>query len=172
MSEFRQIHPRFRVSKIQELKRNRFLVIRDTPSDVAILQSDNKMKACFGQNVSASFPKAYQTAKAASKTLVVKGVPVEMSGKDFKEFLDLIKIIYAKDERLTSRNDGRVLQMFKLEIKDEAETDALILQNITCHITGIIYKAKEFGPQFQYSSAGIAKGLAILQKHVSLKQNV
>ena len=96
MSEFRQIHPRLRVSKIQELKRNRFLVIRDTPPDVAILQSDNKMKACFGQNVSASLPKAYQTAKAASKTLVVKGVPVEMSGKDFKEFLDLIKIIYAK----------------------------------------------------------------------------
>ena len=30
---------------IQELKKNRLLVIGDTPRDVAILQSDNKMKA-------------------------------------------------------------------------------------------------------------------------------
>ena len=88
MSELRQFHPSLRVSKIQELKNNRFLVIRDTPRDVAILQNDNKMKACLGQNVSASLPKAYQTAKTASKTLVVKGVPTEVSEKDFKEFLD------------------------------------------------------------------------------------
>ena len=61
------------------------------------------MKACLGQNVSASLPKAYQTAKTASKTLVVKGVPTKKSEKDFKEFLDLNKIIYAKAERLTSK---------------------------------------------------------------------
>ena len=102
------------------------------------------MKACLGQNVSASLPKAYKTAKTASKTLVVKGVPTEVSEKDFKEFLDLNKIIYAKAERLTSKKDGRVLQMFKLEIKDEAEAEALISQNLTCHITGIIYKVEEF----------------------------
>ena len=75
MSELRQFHPSLRVSKVQELKNNRFLVIGDTPRDVAILQSANEMKACLGQNVLASLPKAYQTAKAASKTLVVKGVP-------------------------------------------------------------------------------------------------
>ena len=46
MSELRQFHPSLRVSKVQELKNNKFLVIRDTPRDVAILQSDNKMKAC------------------------------------------------------------------------------------------------------------------------------
>ena len=102
------------------------------------------MKACLGQNVSASVPKAYQTAKALSKTLVVKGVPTEVSEKDFKEFLDLNKIIHAKAECLTSKKDGRVLQMFKLEIKDEAEAEALILQNLTCHTTGIIYKVEEF----------------------------
>ena len=67
-----------------------------------------------------------------------------MSEKDFKEFLDLNKITYAKAERLTSKKDGRVLQMFKLEIKDEAEAEALISQNLTCHITGIIYKVEEF----------------------------
>ena len=144
MSELRQFHPSLRVPKVQELKNNRFLVTGDTPRDVAILQSDNKMKACLGQNVSASLPKAYQTAKTASKTLVVKGVPTEVSEKDFEEFLDLNKIIYAKAERLTSKKDGRVLQMFKLEIKDEAEAEALISQNLTCHITGIIYKVEEF----------------------------
>ena len=144
MCELRQFHPGFRVSKVQKLKNNRFLVIGDTPRDVAILQSDNKMKACLGQNVSASLPKAYQTAKTASKTLVVKRVPTEVSEKDFKEFLDLNKIIYAKTERLTIKKDGRVLQMFKLEIKDEAEAEALISQNLISHITGIIYKVEEF----------------------------
>ena len=34
--------------------------------------------------------------------------------------------------------------MFELEIRDEAEAEALILQNLTCHITGIIYKVEEF----------------------------
>ena len=144
MSELRQFHPSLRVSKVQELKNNKFLVIGDTPRDVAILQSDNKMKACLGQKGTGSLPKAYQTAKTASKTLVVKGVPAEVSGKDFKELLGLNKIIYARAERLTSKKDGRVLQMFKLEIKDKAEAEALISQNLTCHITGIIYKVEEF----------------------------
>ena len=45
---------------------------------------------------------------------------------------------------LLCKKDGRVLQMFKLEIKDEAEAEALISQNLTCHTTGIIYKVEEF----------------------------
>ena len=65
MRELRQFHPDLRVSKVQELKNNRLLVIGDIPRDVAILQSDNKMKACLSQNVSASLPKAYQIAKTA-----------------------------------------------------------------------------------------------------------
>ena len=130
--------------KIQELKNNRFLVIEDTQRDAAILQSDNKMKASLGQKVSPSLPKAYQTAKAASKSLVVKGVPTKSVRKGFQRFLNQNKIIYAKAERLTSKKDGRVLQMFNLEIKDEAEAEALISQNWTCHPTGIIYKVDEF----------------------------
>ena len=63
---------------------------------------------------------------------MVKGVPTEVSEKDFKEFLDLNKIIYAKTERLTTKRDGRVLQMFKLETKDKAEPEALISQNLAC----------------------------------------
>ena len=34
--------------------------------------------------------------------------------------------------------------MFKLEIKDDIEAEALITENLTCPITGIIYRAKEF----------------------------
>ena len=52
--------------------------------------------------------------------------------------------MYAKAEHLTSKKDGRVLHLFKLEIKDEAEAEALISHNLTCHITGIIYKVEEF----------------------------
>ena len=61
-----------------------------------------------------------------------------MLEKDFKEFLELNKIIRAKAERLASKKDDRVLQMIKSGIKDEAEAEAFISQNLTCHITGII----------------------------------
>ena len=60
------------------------------------------MKACLGQNVKISLSKAYQAAKA-KKSLVVKGVPTEVSEQEFKEFLDLNKINYAKAERLISK---------------------------------------------------------------------
>ena len=71
-------------------------------------------------------------------------MPTEVSEKDFKECLNLNKIIYAKAECLTNKKDSRVLQMFKLEIKDEAEAETLISQNLTCHLTSIIYKVEEF----------------------------
>ena len=169
MSELRQFHPSLRVSKVQKLKNSRFLVIGDTPRAVAILQSDNKMTACLGQNVSASLPKAYQTAKAASKTLVV---PTKVSEKDSKEFLDLNKIIYTKAECLTSKKDGRVLQMFKLEIKDEAEAEALISQNLTCHITGIIYKVEEFWSPVSVQQCWNCQTFGHSAKNVSLKPYV
>ena len=69
------------------------------------------MKSCLGQKVKISLSKAYQTAKP-KKSLVVKGVPVEVTEQEFKEFLDLNKINYAKAERLTSKKDGRVLEIF------------------------------------------------------------
>ena len=37
--------------------------------------------------------------------------------------------------------------MFKLEINDEAEAEALISQNVTSHITGIIHKVEELRSQ-------------------------
>ena len=101
------------------------------------------MQACLGQKVKISLPKAYQTAKP-KKSLVVKGVPAEVTEQEFKEFLDLNKINYVKAERLTSDKDGRVLEIFKLRIKDDTEAEALITENLTCPITGIIYRVEEF----------------------------
>ena len=46
MSELKQSHPRIKVSKVLEKKNNSFLIIGDSPRDVAILQSETKMKAC------------------------------------------------------------------------------------------------------------------------------
>ena len=34
--------------------------------------------------------------------------------------------------------------MFKLQTKDDTEAEALIRENLTCPITGIIYRVEEF----------------------------
>ena len=111
MRELNQFHPHIKVSKVLEKKNNSFLIVGDTRRDVAILQSENKMKACLGQNVKISLPKAYQSSQP-KKSLAIKGVPAEVSEQEFTEFLDLNKINYAKAERLISKNDGRVLEIF------------------------------------------------------------
>ena len=102
------------------------------------------MKAALGQNVKVSLPKAFQTNKQQTKSLSVKGVPTDISDSEFKEFLDLNKITFAKAERLKSKKDGRVLPIFRLEISDPTEAEALISQNLVGHITGIVYKVEEF----------------------------
>ena len=101
------------------------------------------MKACLGQKVKISLPKAYQTAKP-KKSLVLKKVLAEVTEQEFKEFLDLNKVNYAKAERLASKKDGRVQEIFKLEIKDDTKAEALITENLTCPIAGIIYRVEEF----------------------------
>ena len=75
---------------------------------------------------------------------MVKGVPTDLTHEEFKEFLDLNKISYAKAERYKSKKDGRVLPMFQLEISDPAEAEALLSQNLMCNVTGIVYKVEEF----------------------------
>ena len=102
VSELKQVYPNIKVSKVLERKNSSFLIIGDTPRDVGILQSESKMKACLGQKVKISLPKAYQTAKP-KKSLIVKGVPAEVTEQEFKEFLDRNKINYAKAERLTGK---------------------------------------------------------------------
>ena len=110
MSELKQFHPNIKVSKALKRKNNSFLIIGDTSRDIGILQSESKMKACLGQNVKISLPQTYQIAKP-KKSLVVIGVPAEVTEQEFKEFLDLNKINYAKAERL-SEKDGTVLNIF------------------------------------------------------------
>ena len=144
LGELRQFRPGLKVSQIKELPKGDFLIIGDSMQDVLILQSENKMKAALGQNVKVSLPKAFQTNKQQTKSLAVKGVPSDISDSEFKEFLGLNKINFAKAERLKSKKDGRVLPIFRLEISDPTEAKALISQNLVCHVTGIVYKVEEF----------------------------
>ena len=102
------------------------------------------MLPALGQKVRISLPKAYQINNAPTKSLVVKGVPTDITVSEFKEFLDLNKISYAKAERLKSKKDGRVLPIFQLEITDSAEAEAPLSQNLACNVTGIVYKVEEF----------------------------
>ena len=144
MGELRQYRPSLKISSIKALPKGDFVIVGDSLQDVTILQSETKMKAALGQKVKISLPKAYQINKVPTKSLVVKGVPTDITVLEFKEFLDLNKISYAKAERLKSKKDGRVLPIFQLEITDPAEAEALLSQNLACNLTGIVYKVEEF----------------------------
>ena len=91
MSKLSQYHPELRVSRVRDLPNRRFFITGNAPRDVLILQSENKMKACLGQNLKISLPKAYEM-KEKSKTLVGKGVPTKFTNYEFKEILDSNKI--------------------------------------------------------------------------------
>ena len=98
MGELKQYHTSLKVSSIKELPKGDFLIIRDSIQDVIILQNETKMKAASGQKVKIGLPIAFQTSKAQNKRLVVKGVPTDITETEFKEFLGLSKINYAKPE--------------------------------------------------------------------------
>ena len=140
----RQYHTSLKITSIKELPEGDFVIIGDLVQDVIILQSETKMKAALGQKVKVSLPEALQTSKAQTKSLVIKGVPADITETEFKEFLDLNKIIYAKAGRLKSKTDGRVLPIFQLKITDLAEAEALLSQNLLCNVIGIVYKMEEF----------------------------
>ena len=101
------------------------------------------MKACLSKNIKISLPRAYQN-KDKSKTLVVKGVPTESTNDEFKQVLDHNKMKHAKAERMQSKRDARILQMFQVELSDPAEAEAIISSNIICPQTGIIFNVEEF----------------------------
>ena len=149
MSELSQYHPELRVSRVKDLPNKGFFIIGNTPRDVLTLQSENKMKAFLCQNLKISVPKANQI-KEKSKTVIVKGVPTEFTNDEFKEILDYNKIQYAKAERMKSRRDGRLLQMFQTELKDPGKPRQLYhitfpqIYHITFPQTGIIFKVEEF----------------------------
>ena len=76
------------------------------------------MKTALGKNAKISLPKAFQISREQTKSLAVKGVPTDITDNEFKEFLDLNKLSYAKAERLKSKKDGRVLPLFHIESND------------------------------------------------------
>ena len=120
----------------------------------------------------ASLPKAFQANKQQTKSLAVKGVPTDVSDSEFIEFLDLNKITFAKAERLKSKKNGRVLPIFRLEISDPTVAEALISQNLVCHVTGIVYKVEEFRAPFQLCSATTANVSDLQQKRAGQNRNV
>ena len=105
---------------------------------------ESKLKAALGKNVKVSLPKVFQTNKVQTKSLAIKGVPINIMDSEFTEFVDLNKINYAKAEPLKSKKDDRVLPIFQLEINDPTEAEALISQNLVCQVTDIVYKVEEF----------------------------
>ena len=143
MSELSQYHPELRVSRVKDLPNKGFFIIGNTPRDVIILQNETKMRACLGKNLKIKLKKAYQN-EDKSKTLVLKGVPTEFTNDEFKQVLDHNKIKHTKVERMKSKRDGRMLQMFQIELSDPAEAEAIISSKITCPQTGIICKMEEF----------------------------
>ena len=116
MGELRQHHPSLRISKVKALKKGDLLVVGDSPQDTIILQSEPKMKAALGKNVTVSLPAAYQTTKQKNRCLVVKGVPTDITDEEFKEFLDLNKISYAKAERYKSKKTAGFCQCFNSKL--------------------------------------------------------
>ena len=131
------------------------------------------MKACLGKNLQISLPKAYQN-KDKSKTLVVKGVPTEFTNDELKQVLDhnINKIKHAKAERMKSKRDSRILQMFQIELSDPAEAKAIISSKITCLQTGSYSRWKSFVLPFRFSSVITAKISVIRPKNVRLKLSV
>ena len=71
-------------------------------------------------------------------------MPTEFADDEFKEILNYNKMQYAKAERMKSRRNGRSLQMFQIELKNPAEAEAIISNNMTCPQTRIIFKVEEF----------------------------
>ena len=71
-------------------------------------------------------------------------MPTKFTDDKFKEILNYNKIQYAKAERMKSRRDSRSLQMLQIELKDPAEAEAIISNNLACSQTGIIFKVEEF----------------------------
>ena len=114
----------------------------NTPRDVVILRSENKVKACLDQNPKIPLPRAHQN-QTKSKTPVAKGVPTELTDAEPKQAPDHSKINHAKAERMISKRDGRKLQTPQPESSDPAEAEAPISNNPTRPQTGIIPKAEE-----------------------------
>ena len=143
MGELRQYHPSLKISRIKELPKGNFVVIVDAVQDVIILQNESKVKAALDKNVKISLPKAFQTSIVQTKSLAMKGLPTDITDKEFKEFLDLNKITYAKTD-LKSKKDCRIVPIFRLETNDPTQAEALISPNLARQVIRIVFEVEEF----------------------------
>ena len=105
MGKLRQYHPSLKVSQIKELPKGDFLVIGDI----------YKVKQT-GENVKVSLPKAFETNRTQNKGLAIKGVPTDITDEEFQEFLDLIKINYAKADCLKGKKMVGSYQSFNSKL--------------------------------------------------------
>ena len=111
------VPPQSQNHKHQGTSRRRFCNYRgDSVQDVIVLQSETKMKAALGQKVKVCLPGAFRTSGAQTKSLAIKGVPTDITKTEFKGFLDLNKIIYAKAERLKSKRTAGSYQSFNSKL--------------------------------------------------------
>ena len=144
MGKLRQHHPSLKISQVKELAKGELLVVGDSLQDALILQNESKMKAALGKNVRISLPKAYQISQKQNKCLAVKGVPTDLTETNFKEFLDLNKICYAKAECLKSKKDGRVLPIFQLELSDLLKPRLYFLKIVCVMLLELCTQVEEF----------------------------
>ena len=130
------------------------------------------MKVALGQKVKVSLPKAFQINKAHSESLVIKGVPTDITESEFKEFLDVNKISYAKAERLKSQKDGRVLPIFQLDISDPAKPRLYFPKTLLVTSQVSYTRWKNFVNLFRSCSASTAKVSVIRLKTIGQNRNV
>ena len=172
MGELRQHHPRIKISQIKELAKGGLLVVGDSPQDAIILQNESKMKAALGKNVRISLPKAYKISQKQNKCLAVKGVPTDVTEADFKEFLDLNKISYAKAERLEAKKTAGFYPFFNSNLATLPKPRLYFPKILYVMLLELCTRWKNFVSPFQFGSASTANVSDIRHKTVSPSKNV
>ena len=95
-----------------------------------------------------------------------------MTEADFKEFLDLNKISYAKAERLKSKKGGRVLPIFNSNL-ETLPKPRLYFHKIVCvMLLELCTRWKNFASPFRFGSASTANVSDIQHKTASSSKNV
>ena len=96
-------------------------------------------------------------------------MPTEFTNDEFKQVLDHNKITHGKAERMQSKRDGRILQMFQIELSDPAKAEQAKLHT---HKLGSFSRWKSLVLPFRSSSVITAKISDIRPKTVRLKLSV
>ena len=172
MGELRQHHPSLKISQIKELAKGGLLVVGDSPQDAVIVQNESKMKAVLGKNVRISSPKAYQISQKQNKCLDVKRVSTDITEDDFKEFLDLNKISYAKAESLKAKKKAGFYPFFNSNLATLQKLRFYFHKILCVMLLELRTRRKNFVSPFRFGSASTANVSDIWRKTVSPSKNV